>query len=362
MNRKEFPIIYKYSKTGACQQWQIVVDGNKFYTIAGQTGGKLTSSLPTVCIGKNIGKKNETSPEQQALAEAEAKHYDKIEKGHYNETLTEKKNYFEPMLAHVLEDYEKLLFTVDTYIQPKLDGLCMISQNDTEMSRNGKPYLAVPHLHQHDTILHGELYNHKFKEDFNKIVSLCKKQNPSKEELAESKELVQYWIYDFPSFKGKFSDRYEALRKWLVKNPNDSYVLTPTYRVKTREEIDKRNEEFLAAGFEGSIIRLDLGEYENKRSKQVLKMKKWMDEEFQILSAEEGTGGRVGTIGKFHIKLPNGNSCKSNVKGNFDFLRDVWKDREKYIGTQATVKFFGYTPDGAVRFPYVIKLNRQEYE
>ena len=77
---KEFPIIYKRATTGAAQQWQIIVDGNQFFTRAGQWGGVITESARTTCEGKNIGRANETSPEEQALAEATSKHNKKLEK------------------------------------------------------------------------------------------------------------------------------------------------------------------------------------------------------------------------------------------------------------------------------------------
>jgi DNA ligase-1 len=354
--------LYKYSTTGKAQSWEIIVTDNTFYTIEGQVGGKLTTSLPTVCKGKNIGKANETSDKQQAYLEAKAKWQKKIDKG-YNEVLSTEKKFFEPMLAHVLEDYKNLLFTVPTFIQPKMDGLACISQNNTLMSRNGKPYLSCPHLYQNEVILHGELYNSEYSNDFNKIVSLCKKTKPTLEDIKEAEEKVQLWIYDYPTSKEKvFSERYKDLKEWYKKVDNKKYVLVPTFNVKNLKEIEKYNEKFLSEGYEGSIVRLDLGPYENKRSKQVLKLKQWMDEEFEILDAIEGEGGRTGTIGKFIVKLNNGNTCKTNIKGNFDYLKDIWKNHKNYIGKKATIKFFGYTPDGSLRFPYVIKIDRDSYE
>lgn len=362
---KKFPILFKYTQKGQIQQWQITADGDSFWTTEGIKGGTLTTSKPTVCKSKNVGRANETTPKQQALAEAQAKWQKKVDGG-YNEVLTTEKKFFEPMLAHEVSKYEKLLFTVPTFIQPKLDGLRAINQDNTLMSRNGKPYLACPHLLQSDVTLDGELYNHEFHDDFNKIVSLCKKQKPTDDELEDSKAHVQFWAYDFPDHKGKFSDRYEALKKYIrTLTTQAKYIkLVPTYQVKDMIEVEKYHEQFLSQGFEGSILRLDLGDYENKRSKQLLKKKDFVDEEFKIIGAEEGEGGRAGTIGFFimaHDKVKD-KTFKSNVKGDFDYLAQVWKDRKKYIGTEATVKYFNRTPDDVPRFPYIIKLNRKEYE
>lgn len=362
---KKFPILFKYTQKGQIQQWQITADSDSFWTTEGIQGGTLTTSKPTVCKSKNVGRANETTPQEQALAEAQAKWQKKLDGG-YNEKLTKEKKFFEPMLAHEVSKYEKLLFTVPTYIQPKLDGLRAINQDNTLMSRNGKPYLACPHLYQDEVTLDGELYNHELHDDFNKIVSLCKKQKPSDDELEESKQKVQFWTYDFPDHKGKFSERYEALKKYIkTLTTQAKYIrLVPTYLVKNQAEVDKYHEQFLEQGFEGSILRLDLGDYEGKRSKQLLKKKDFIDEEFKIIGAEEGEGGRAGTIGYFimaHDKQKD-KTFKSNVKGDFDFLKDIWKNHKKYIGTEATVKYFNRTPDDIPRFPYIIKLNRKEYE
>lgn len=365
-----FPKLYKYTTKGQIQEWQIFVDGDKFYTIEGIKDGKLTTSLPTICISRNVGKRNETTDSEQAILEATAKHQKKCD-NHYNEILTTERGFLEPMLAHKMEDYEKLLFTVPTFISRKLDGLRAVNQNDSLLSRNGKEYVATPHLLQNKEVLDGELYNPKFSDDFNEIVSLCKKTKPTAEDLDASKKHVEYHIYDLPDCLGVFSERYKKLLEFFKKNSNPAFKLVEAIQVYSIDEIKKYHEQFLEEGYEGSMIRLDLGNYENKRSKQLLKYKNWMDEEFEIVGSAEGEGGRAGTIGKFFVKLEKDkpfniekkeNICKSNIKGNFDYLKDIWKNKDLYIGKMATIKFFGYTPDGSLRFPYVIKLDRQSYE
>lgn len=179
MDEITFPILYKYTNTGSIQQWQIIVQGNTFYTIEGIKNGKFTQSKPTICEGKNIGKVNETTPEQQALAEAQSKWQKKVDKG-YSEVLTKEKKFFEPMLAFEREKYEKLLFTVPTYVQPKLDGVRAILKDGKLTSRNGKQIVSCPHLEIPNWFLDGELYSHKLKEDFNKIISLLVSLNQRK--------------------------------------------------------------------------------------------------------------------------------------------------------------------------------------
>ena len=369
MNTQNFPILYKYTSKKQPQQWQIFVVSNSYYTEEGIVGGLITKSAPTFCNGKNIGRSNETTPEQQALMEAQSKFSKKLDSG-YSEILENSgATFFEPMLAFEYSKYPDILFKYKTYVQPKMDGLRVSNANNTLTSRNGKPYVSCPHLYQNEVRLDGELYNHAFKHDFNKIVSLCKKQKPTTEDLAESAEKVQMWVYDFPDYPGVFSERFKALKEWQQKQQNKFFVLVPTYEITSISELNAYHDNFIANGYEGTIIRIDLGHYENKRSKQLLKFKDFIDEEFKIIGYEEGSGGRAGTIGNFileHDKV-KGQTFKSNVKGDFEFLKQVWADRDSYIGTLATVKYFNRTPktvDGGdvPRFGYIIKLNRNSYE
>lgn len=374
---KKFPVLYKYTQKGQIQQWEIQADKGSFGTTEGIKGGKLTISLPTVCTGKNIGKKNETTPEEQAELEAQAKWQKKVDSG-YNEILSADKKFLEPMLAFEYSKYpinwkEVEMGRLRVYGQPKLDGLRCINENNTQMSRNGKSFLGTPHLNQDQVTLDGELYTHTYKDDFNKIVSLCKKQDPTEEELAEAAAKVEYWVYDFPYVIGSFSERHKIGASWVkdLQKQGLKLVLVPTIEFETYEDLEDFHAQNLEAGYEGTIIRLDNAPYEFKRSKQLLKFKDFQDDEFKIIGYEEGKGSRAGTIGKFFMDYsdgPGSKDFKSNVKGPHEYLREIWRDRDSYIGKSATVKFFRYTPlkedgTGSVpKWPFITKINRESYE
>ena len=195
--------IYKTTKGGKIQEWTIEVVGNKYRTISGQTDGKKVTNEWTVVYGKNAGKANETTDNEQAMKEAEAKRKLKLEKD-YSETIKgiNRKRHFEPMLAAKWEDYkDKIEYTV--YSQPKLDGIRCIVNKDGMWSRNGKPIISAPHIFESlkplfdknpDLIFDGELYADKFANDFNKIVSLVKKSKPTTSDLKESKKNIQYQV------------------------------------------------------------------------------------------------------------------------------------------------------------------------
>jgi ATP-dependent DNA ligase len=119
--------------------------------------------------------------------------------------------------------------------------------------------------------------------------------------------------------------------------------------------------DYVAAGYEGQMLRLDLP-YENKRSKSLLKHKEFQTEEFSILSVTEGIGKLQNKVGTVQIKTKDGIGVDVTVNGPHEFLADLWNRKDELVGKEATVRYFGYTNDGSLRFPKVIDISRWDYE
>ena len=364
--------IYKKTKTGATQEWTIEVSDNKYRTHSGQCGGAITTNAWTVVYGKNVGKANGTTDEQQAMAEAVAKRTKKLESGYFEDVNNiNEQQYFEPMLAAKWEDYkDKIQYPI--YSQAKLDGIRCIVTKDGMFSRNGKPIVSAPHIIDSlrnlfvvnpDLILDGELYADKFANDFNTIVSLVKKTKPTDADLAESKKQIEYHIYDLPSSKKNFLHRaYDLGILFETYLEMGKYCrLVDTRKAENEEMVMEQYGLLVDAGYEGQILRLD-AKYENKRSKSLLKHKSFIDEEFQILDIVEGEGNRSGTAGYMVFNTGEGKRFKSNVKGTWDETAEMLRNKKQLIGKQATIKYFNLTPDGIPRFPFVINIDRNSYE
>ena len=364
--------IFKQTKTGATQEWSIEVVDNKYRTHSGQIGGVITTNEWTVCYGKNTGKTNATTDNEQALAEAIAKRTKKLESGYFeNITNIGQSQYFEPMLASKWEDSkDKIQYPI--YSQPKLDGIRCILTKEGMFSRNGKPILSAPHIYESlkpvfeenpNLIFDGELYADKYANDFNTIVSLVKKTKPTSDDLEQSKKNIQYWIYDLPSEDDTFEMRsqkiYDLFMEWSCFIAYCVNVDTDV--CKSESEVMELYGKYVDSGFEGQMLRLN-GKYENKRSKTLMKHKSFVDEEFTILDIVEGEGNRTGTAGFMRFQTSDGKPFKSNVKGTFEETAEMLKNKNELIGKQATIKYFNLTPDGIPRFPFVINIDRNSYE
>ncbi|TPJ51636.1 MULTISPECIES: hypothetical protein [unclassified Mesorhizobium] len=345
--------IYKLDTQGRLRSWRYEVDRNSWRSISGLVDGAQTPTDWTVCYAKS----QETN-EGQARFEAEAEERKKLERQyHRTPEACATPNFFEPMLA---KGYKagKTKFPIAS--QPKLDGIRCIARAEGLFSRQGKPIVSCPHIEEElapffaadpDLILDGELYNHDLKADFEQIVSLVRKQEPN----PATAGVVQYHVYDIPSFDGTFFQRAPVYNAMLQG-------CTHLFPVETRiafnqAMFDKDYEEFLGEGWEGQMGRVD-GEYEiGKRSAHLLKRKEFQDAEFKIVEVVEGQGNWSGYAKRLTVELPDGRTFGAGIAGTQNFCRQLLEEADVWVGRQATIKFFTPTGDGIPRFPVAIKFH-----
>lgn len=371
--------LYKKSSKGVIQQWTIrVIDdecgAGVIETVHGQVGGKLQTTTDTITEGKNLGKANETSPLDQAHAEAQAK-WEKQKKKGYVETKAAAEageldalieGGINPMLAH---PYSKQAHKVKypCFGQPKLDGIrCIAILEDgmcTLWSRTRKLITGVPHVARavekkfkgYEITLDGELYNHDFKKDFEQIVSFVRQETP-----AEGHEVVQYHVYDVVNDQ-KFQDRKAFLGDFFAETEQQkTIVLVDTFHVAVEEDVDNDFQAAIKRGYEGLMLRNSEGLYANKRSVDLQKVKEFEDSEFDIVGIEEGRGKLQGHA-IFKCKTKEGSEFLAKMKGETSKLKEYFDNHKLWLGKKLTVQYQGLTGREKVpRFPVGVAI--RDYE
>lgn len=274
---------------------------------------------------------------------------------------------FNVMLAHPVGKKE---FDKDSFIQPKLDGVRCYITKDGAFSRNHKQFMNAQHIldelvplfakYPH-VVLDGELYNHNYKDNFNKIISLVRKQTPSDAERNEAK-VIQFHNYDI--FMPETPDNSFRYRNESIKNLHKEFTLqycktVETHEVSIIESATEWHKRFLELGYEGSILRNNKP-YENKRSYNLQKFKDFYDTEATIIGWVEGQGKRTGTIGKFLARDANGIEFGMPVMDKMPVLEKMYDIAEWYIGKTATFTYFQRTPSGSYRHPLFKSIRNYE--
>ncbi len=379
------PTLYHRDSKGRPREWHIEQEGRNYRAIAGLIGGNLVVNDWKFALGKNTGKTNATTDEEQATSDIKSTYTRKLEKKYFEslDLIDEVREFFDPMTAlkwpEVKEEKQLEYLAKGMFSQPKLDGLRCIIKSDGMWSRGGKPIISCPHIFAEfapifakdpDAVFDGELYNHDLADDFNEIVSLVKRTKPKPEDIVRSRELpVQFHCYDrfIPQHPDAgFATRSAAVAKELLLNYY--VVIVETKKVSTVDEVMDAYEELLAEGYEGQMLRQDMPyEAKGKRSKSLFKHKPFEDGEFTIISVKEGKGNWKGTAKSMKFMRPLGtdpldptHTFDAGVKGKKAAGKELWRIRESLPGLSATLHYQNVTPDGACRFAQVYIIHYTE--
>lgn len=354
---RQHPTLHKRDSKGKHRTWSMQRDGNRYRTLSGLADGKQAVSDWTVVTEA----KSQDTPELQALFEVKARYRHQLDREyHLDADDIDTAKMIEPMLA---KKYGK--FPGPGYGQPKLDGMRCIMTKDGMFTRQGRPIVAVPHIFEAAAeffrnnpgrIFDGELYNHDLHDDFQQLMSICRKQNPTAEQLEQSKQQVQYHVYDMVEDR-PFAERQSLLSTAVDMLNSDSIRLVRTEQMNTEGAFDLAYAEWVGDGYEGGMFRPngDEGYQLGARSKFLLKRKDFETAEFPVVRWEEGKGNWAGAIKRVVCEDPDtGIEFGAGVRGSREHLTSL-------VGTQApsevTLRFFGRSNDGVPRFPVVIDMH-----
>ena len=358
------PILYYKASTGKLHQWRVWSEGDSIFTEHGQVGGKLQTTPGKKCQPTNVGKANERNAVDQAAFEVRSMWTNKIERKYSSTPSEAAEQLFLPMLAHPIEKVKAKDLVFPAHTQPKLDGVrCLAYWEDDEvllMSRSGKSY-SVPHIQEtlkgllpKDAIFDGEIYCHG--QSCQTVTSWVKNADKG------DREQLVYHVYDLPMVLGQddlpWSARCLALDQLLGPDRIDPGVNSEGVRmlgadvVSSRETVDMNQRRYIEQGYEGAMLRLAGGKYEwGHRSRNLLKVKTFQDENFLVVGAREGEGKMLGAVVWRCKNDVNDLEFDVSMACSMEHRQAYFRGWTNYVGRKLTVKFFDRTDDQLPRFP-----------
>lgn len=362
----KFPILYAKDSKGRIKIWcaEVITNADKLVilrTISGLQDGKQTPTDKIIRQGKNIGKKSETTPYEQAVSEGISKMNKKMDEG-YVRQVSDIKQVKLPMLAQKFND-RKHKIAYPALIQPKLNGVrCFVEKiSNTELrytSRKGKQYTTLSHLNpvllknmELGDIWDGEIYNHEM--TFQEIISAVKKQG-------ESSFRLEFWCYDIADENSDFENR--CLRLCIVSDEGGLKVVS-TGIVRSEADVHQWHDDWVKRGFEGVMVRNKIGGYTFKhRSVNLQKVKNFIDEEFLIVGGYTGEGTTFEGCVTFECKAKNGQIFGCVPKGTHEYKKELWKDLDKIVKAKIklTVRYQELSDGGIPIFPIGVAI--RDYE
>ena len=356
-------------------------------TKRGYKDGKMQYSETTVTEGKNIGKKNQTTPYQQAISEAKTAWMKKCESGYVpiedatvedattaataatedepvEQPVSRSKGIDAsvplPMLAH---DYNKRGKSIQfpCFVQRKLDGTrCVGIPEQGLFSRNRKSYPHMEHIVEElnklppHMVLDGELYSTEL--TFQEIVGLVKRET-LKVGDAEKQQKIQFHVYDIIN-EMPYSHRHDTLQGLFDQYKFKHLVLVQTEDCESEEKMKEMHAQYVENGYEGIMLRNKHGSYENNRSVHLQKYKEFFDMECKIVGYKEGEGAESGCV--IWICELNSKQFACRPRGTREEREILFQEGDAYIGKMLSVRYQEMTDDGLLRFP--VGLAIRDYE
>lgn len=382
-----FPELQGEATTGKTKMWSIRVterDGcGVIETTHGYVDGKKQINEKIIAEGKNIGKKNETTPLQQAINEARSSWVKKKESGYSAIGVTDEgddddgsvdsaagtgnkskgidEDVPSPMLAH---DYNKRGKSIKfpCFVQRKYDGTrCVGMPSKGLFSRNRKAYPHMKHIVAEINklppaiILDGELYSDTL--TFQEIVGLVKRETLKKGD--DEKQLqIKFHIYDIINDM-PYEQRYANLQMLFNRYKFKYLELVKTDVCASEDKMKELHAQYVAEGYEGIMLRNKSGLYKNARSADLQKYKEFFDDEYEIVDYKEGEGQEEGCV-LWVCKTPEGKIFNCRPRGSREDRIELFRNGKNYIGKMLTVRFQELTDDKVPRFP--VGITFRDYE
>ena len=293
-----------------------------------------------------------------------------------NKHSTMKVPVFECMLADDSKKHEKKM-TGDVYVEPKLDGvrvitICDVDKDEVKMfSRNGKELSNFPTiLKQFDDImdqLEGSMVfdGEVMSDDFQTLMREIHRKDGAKTDDAV---LNLFDCMPLEYFKEGNCDATLAQRKnWLEGydfGPNVSlveYVKMDLGDEDGQKQFADYNKMCIDRGFEGIMVKPIKGIYECKRSSLWLKVKPFIEVSLKVIDTEEGTGRNAGKLGALIVEGKDMDKfIKTNVgSGLTDADRETfWKAKDKLIGQIVEIRADAITQNQDTKHEWSLRFPR----
>lgn len=241
------------------------------------------------------------------------------------------------------------------YLSQKMNGIRASFYDGQFISRQGKEIMGMQHIIDDiqsltggaDMFFDGELIrknvdNISDNENFRIGTGIINSD-------AEKKVEIKFVIFDcFPKNElkdGKSKEKYSKRKQQLlyynaeikVKGLNNIEIVPMLYEGTDRSEIMKCLDFSTEQDWEGIMLNKD-AHYECKRTTNLIKVKKFLSADLEVVDVLEGDGRLKGTLGALVVRYKNNTV---NVGSGYDdeTRKKIWTNREDMIGKIIEVKY-----------------------
>ncbi|KAG0310027.1 hypothetical protein BGZ97_012854, partial [Linnemannia gamsii] len=266
------------------------------------------------------------------------------------------------MLAHSWTD-DSGIDPTGYWMAEKLDGVRAYFDGTNFYSRAGNKFHAPPFFSKHlpaNQPLDGELWLGRGR--FQQCISIVRNQ---KADRADEWKEMTFLVFDAPKLDLTYEKRLDYLKSIMPtfgkdaiqsSSPNAASNKVPPYarivpvqKCLSKTHLLRELDHVQTHGGEGIMLRAPRSRYEFKRSRTLLKVKTFFDEEAIVVGIVKGSGKHSHRMGHLEVKTPDGRLF--SVGSGFT---DAQRDKPPKVGTIITYKFQELSNKLNPRFPTFI--------
>ncbi len=243
--------------------------------------------------------------------------------------------------------YSENIELSDYLISEKLDGVRAYWDGKQLISRQGIRFEAPQWFSKDfgELPLDGELWIARGQ--FDLLSGIVRQKSKDKNRWQK----VSYRVFDLPKDPGDFLTRYKKLTLIVEESVSRYLYLVEQWPVVNKHQLMSQLDKVVAAGGEGLMLQRKDALYEGRRSKDLIKLKKWADAEARVIRHLPGKGKYSGLMGAILVETRQGIQFRIGTG-----FTDQQRQFPPALGSIITYKYYGTSSKGKPRFASFLRL------
>ncbi|MCH1931336.1 DNA ligase [Shewanella sp. A25] len=161
---------------------------------------------------------------------------------------------------------------------------------------------------------------------------------------------VHFMVFDLPKAEGDFASRYQQALQ-LVNDDSTYIQVIEQLTLPSIDALYHKLNEVVEAGGEGVMLHKKSSLYQVGRTPHLMKLKRYLDAEAEVIGYVEGKGQFSGQMGALKVKTADGRIF--SIGTGFSVAQ---RQHPPAIGSVVTYKYFGLTVNGLPRFASFLRI------
>lgn len=248
--------------------------------------------------------------------------------------------------------YEEGIDVSQYMVSEKLDGIRAFWDGKDLISRQGNIFSAPAWFTKGfpDQALDGELWMDR--NTFEKISGAVSKQIPVESEWRR----IMFMVFEMPLDHTTFAERYSIFTQLILESGSPFLKAIRQFKVESREKLQQILNQVIAKGGEGLMLHRAKSPYQVGRTRDLLKLKPYFDDEAKVLFHLPGKGKYKGKMGSICVEMGDGTVFRIGTG-----FTDYDRDNPPPVGSIITFKYHGRTKKKIPKFASFLRIRSMPF-